>query len=80
MPHIYANATQVLIYLGPDTDYAGKIFVDAKGFAADSSNGPPVSNAMLHVLRIPWFTRIWVLQEVATARKALVLSSNSCIE
>lgn len=90
MPHIYANATQVLIYLGPYTDFAEEIFAAAKAFAVGSPNKSnrfsdkitcaQLRTEMLCLLRIPWFTRIWVLQEVAAARKALVLSSNTCIE
>ncbi|KAH7062635.1 heterokaryon incompatibility protein-domain-containing protein [Macrophomina phaseolina] len=78
MPRIYASATQVLIYLCS--------VEDARYFAGPMPNPnsentigfPSVSHLLdADVLRHPWFRRVWVLQEVANARKATLLSSDS---
>lgn len=75
MSEIYGNASQVLIYLGSsitDNIILPNLHHDLKKPSALESEW------CQSLLRLPWFTRIWVLQEVARARKAVMLGENTC--
>jgi hypothetical protein len=79
MHRIYRAASQVLIYLGEssaDSDKAISILEDdANGdrpWITDNLD-PGEITAVRNLLYRPWFHRVWVLQEVAWSRSALVL-------
>lgn len=75
MSEIYGNASQVLIYLGnslTDNVILPDLHHDLKKPSALESEW------CQSLLRLPWFTRIWVLQEVARARKAVLMGENTC--
>lgn len=91
MPEIYSRASQVLIFLGENTDYAGLAFSSANDFAAKQSTvpgnlsvappswSPLLNETICRLLKCSWFTRVWVLQEVACASKAYLLSSKASV-
>jgi hypothetical protein len=79
MHRIYRAASRVLIYLGDGSAGSDEAICiledDANGdrpCVTDSLNYNEVS-AVRALLRRPWFHRVWVLQEVAWSRSALVL-------
>lgn len=75
MSEIYGNASQVLIYLGSsltDNIILPNLHHDLRKPSALESEW------CQSLLRLPWFTRIWVLQEVARARKAVLMGENTC--
>lgn len=73
MPEIYADASQVLVCL-PEMQAIpwGK---SAVHYDEDSFD-----QMTTEFLQQPWFSRIWVLQEVANARKALLLGSKFSLD
>lgn len=79
MHRIYKMASQVLIYLGessPDSDKAIDVLNDdANGdrpFVTDRLDDAEIE-ALSNFFNRDWFHRVWVLQEVAWAKSALVL-------
>ncbi|PVI02238.1 HET-domain-containing protein [Periconia macrospinosa] len=78
MSKIYAAAYQVIIYLGPDNhDEASGIFrwlkneqdkMDFKSLVAIKH----IYKQMNIILGKPWFSRVWVLQEVSNSKKTLL--------
>ncbi|KAM0248306.1 hypothetical protein ACHAPA_003290 [Fusarium lateritium] len=105
MAHIYKNAEEVLIWLGPSSeeieyllDFVTTVDQQAisiltlrkRGQWADhchdlmerqykSAKTSQNINALRQLLSRRWFTRIWVLQEVAMARSArIICGSSSC--
>ncbi|KAF6806917.1 heterokaryon incompatibility protein [Colletotrichum musicola] len=72
MPLIYRSASQVTISLSrtPEDHTAAVDFISCGRF----KNSPPESiQAAKRLFRHPWFSRTWVIQEVAKARQAVVL-------
>ncbi|KAF6826696.1 heterokaryon incompatibility protein [Colletotrichum plurivorum] len=72
MPSIYRSASQVTICLSrtPEDHTAAVDFISRGRF----KNSPPESiQAAKRLFRHPWFSRTWVIQEVAKAREAVVL-------
>ncbi|KAF5231667.1 hypothetical protein FANTH_13335 [Fusarium anthophilum] len=57
MRHIYSTASRVLIYLGMDDTRSGSELTHDPKILSDN----------------PYFSRIWVVQEIASAKRALVL-------
>jgi hypothetical protein len=91
MRYIYAHASLVLIWLGELTSVSHDICELIMGLEAlYSSNNFDVNNAVaLHqnltesewdglkeFYRNPWFTRVWVFQEVVVARRLLFVLGN----
>jgi len=79
MHRIYRAASRVLIYLGDsssDSDKAISILEDdANGdrpFITDHLNQAE-TEAVINLLNRDWFHRVWVLQEVAWSKSALVI-------
>ena len=84
---IYRNARRVLVWLGPDENGQAAVAFDAildldqKKLSAKP--GPPLSAEIEHkqseqwrslkwLLSRPWFSRIWVVQEVISNPEVLV--------
>ncbi|KAK4183149.1 heterokaryon incompatibility protein-domain-containing protein, partial [Podospora australis] len=77
MANIYASASRVTVWLGEagdDSDKALEMLRNAAeqqiGSSADTEKKQ--HQAVLALLRRPWFQRIWVLQEVAAARHTVI--------
>ncbi|MCJ1247071.1 hypothetical protein MMC30_004282 [Trapelia coarctata] len=88
MDRIYNHATRVCIWLGGEaanSDLAMKFLdsiLDLPGFAtlvADDAKSQEWQ-AFVDLMRRPWFTRRWVVQEVALARKARLYCGNSSVD
>lgn len=62
MPEIYEQAEEVLIFAGPEV------------FFPEFREENPKDDAYLSIIQLRWFSRVWVLQEVARAKKASVLA------
>ncbi|KAI0486036.1 hypothetical protein F4859DRAFT_502444 [Xylaria cf. heliscus] len=75
MAKIYAKANRVIVWLGeaPDNNQALEVIREA---AQEQSTSVAIDKvdeqAILTLLKRPWFQRIWVLQEVAAARHVLI--------
>ncbi|KAL6915401.1 hypothetical protein FSST1_006896 [Fusarium sambucinum] len=79
MPDIYAKAKQVLVYVGEDKDNSHLVMRTlADGHGLDA-NLPLVRDAFHCLLSRRYFFRVWVLQEVALSRKALLICGGETI-
>ncbi|ROW10976.1 hypothetical protein VMCG_00876 [Cytospora schulzeri] len=77
MGQIYFKAAQVLIWLGPAADGSDGLLGYISSEEVEVIEQGPVDQALqdaaLALMRRPWFTRMWVLQEFAMARLDPVL-------
>ncbi|GKT46222.1 heterokaryon incompatibility protein 6, OR allele [Colletotrichum spaethianum] len=81
MPQIYRAAFQVVICLSAPHS-ADERYAQAMDFVARcrfQNTSPQMRTAVEHLFRHPWFTRIWVIQEVAKARYATVLCADRSV-
>lgn len=68
---------QVLVYLSPDRDGDSQILLQISEFEPGHRRKPPLE--IKHVDSIfqrRWFNRVWVLQEIGLAKRALVYCGN----
>ncbi|RFU26745.1 hypothetical protein B7463_g9592, partial [Scytalidium lignicola] len=76
MAKIYGQANRVVVWLGKatnDSDLAlEEIRLAASKMSTHSSN-KAIQQAVLALFQRPWFRRIWVLQEVASARYVVIM-------
>ncbi|KAK0624333.1 hypothetical protein B0T14DRAFT_583758 [Immersiella caudata] len=86
MDRVYASASRVLVWLGSEEEHQG-LFGKANALesllrVARPGSQPLASDsrALSSLLERPWFTRMWVLQEVAVARQILVMHGPLVIE
>ena len=87
MDQIYANATQVVAYLGEESAGSHILFhelalADHLYQSTGSFEGRPkpsieTVNELELLLQRPWWFRIWVLQEVHVARQVTAMCGNS---
>lgn len=84
MAKIYAKASRVLVWLGEsagDSDRAlNAILAAGSQESGNLPNEDSIQDAILALLRRPWFRRIWVLQEVAAARHVLISCGSTEID
>ncbi|KAH8708399.1 heterokaryon incompatibility protein-domain-containing protein, partial [Phaeosphaeriaceae sp. PMI808] len=83
MAAIYAIASCVIVWLGEaqdDGERALELIRIAGKNSATPSDTEPFDDAILQVLKRPWFRRIWVLQEVAAARHVIIKCGSVEIE
>ncbi|KAL4724357.1 hypothetical protein ACLX1H_008971 [Fusarium chlamydosporum] len=92
MVKIYQMASQVLIYLGEGSDVTEVAMefisqLDRPSDYGERSTVPEMSNTILDVraavgclFELPWFYRVWVLQEVVFAQKATVICGDHDLE
>ncbi|KAF2014007.1 HET-domain-containing protein, partial [Aaosphaeria arxii CBS 175.79] len=78
MSVIYSCASRVVVWLGegcPQSNQACRLIIEAADASqrAEETTRPGEENAIIALLRRPWFYRVWVLQEVAMARFTLLL-------
>jgi hypothetical protein len=76
MAMIYQQASCVLIYLGEADDYSDSV-MDA--ITALQTSSGAIQEKVLNFLERPWFSRVWVLQEVALATCALAICGSKCV-
>jgi Heterokaryon incompatibility protein (HET) len=84
---IYSMATRVCVWLGPEADGSDQamVFVEKVLNVMDLENlvqGPTNLNswtALLSLITRPWFSRRWVVQELAVAREATVFCGTRCV-
>jgi hypothetical protein len=87
MDRIYTFASQVVVYLGEETPGSRLLFdelVEADSIyeVTQSFEGRPSPNVELvreldNLFRRPWFSRIWVIQEVSVAREVTIVCGTS---
>ncbi|KAI1737542.1 HET-domain-containing protein [Xylaria scruposa] len=76
MPRIYSSAKRVLIYIGErdaNSDFCFKILDSGCMNSYDSVQTQQFCNSLSSLLRRQYFSRAWVLQEIALARKAIII-------
>lgn len=74
MGQIYQQASKVLIFLG-DAAEGGDYAMD------DIAERRMDSNAAIYsfISQRPWFHRVWILQQVALARHAVLVCGSKCV-
>ncbi|RYP16766.1 hypothetical protein DL767_010132 [Monosporascus sp. MG133] len=76
MASIYAKASHVIVWLGKAADNSDQALNVIREAAKEQSTNAAINEtneqAILTLLKRPWFQRIWVLQEVAAARRVLI--------
>ncbi|KAK4446123.1 HET-domain-containing protein [Podospora aff. communis PSN243] len=74
MARVYASASRVLVWLGNDEGDGANALRSLLRMARPGAQPlPSDSGALCALLKRPWFTRMWVLQEVAVARQVSVM-------
>ncbi|KAF5020014.1 hypothetical protein F66182_7950 [Fusarium sp. NRRL 66182] len=77
MAKIYAKASRVIVWLGSSAAESHQALEELRFAASEQPISPSRSEigqqAVLTLLRRPWFQRIWVLQEVAAARHVVII-------
>ncbi|RYP60841.1 hypothetical protein DL770_009919 [Monosporascus sp. CRB-9-2] len=76
MARIFAKASRVIVWLGEVADNSDQALDVIRKAAKEQSTNAAINEtnkqAILTLLKRPWFQRIWVLQEVAAARHILI--------
>ena len=65
MGEIYAGAERVEIWLGPDEDGSEAAIRSIGRQDADAMAEFEFTDALTKLIQRPWFTRDWIMQEVA---------------
>ncbi|KAI1426828.1 heterokaryon incompatibility protein-domain-containing protein [Xylaria sp. FL1777] len=80
MPQIYSKATSVIVWLGTSPRYLGRTLLDVRETSRDT-NPHAVNQHAIHygatriisrLLSRPWWKRVWVVQELVLAKKAIL--------
>ena len=88
MADVFRQASCTLCYVGePEPSHQATMrmlrtvhdYNDWTGDSAVSMVGGPDSAAIQDMLRRPWFSRVWILQEVYVSRNAIVLCGSDTI-
>lgn len=79
MKHIFGLATKVLIYIGEtdnqyNSDRAMRVIADIEGDPSDAQE-----RSMAALWKRSWFSRIWIVQEVALSRCAVVICGSQTV-
>ncbi|KAF2818578.1 TPR-like protein [Ophiobolus disseminans] len=82
MAKIYGKAYRVIVWLGKAADNSERVFEEmrARKRWIDASDNESLRQAVVALLERQWFRRIWILQEVAAARRILVVCGLTEIE
>ncbi|PQE18702.1 hypothetical protein CJF30_00009696 [Rutstroemia sp. NJR-2017a BBW] len=84
MAKIYSNAHRVVVWLGEQGVEIEGALEDIKIAANEELVKQVKKNtnqeAVVDLLRNPWFQRIWVLQEVAAARNIIIMCGSTTID
>lgn len=70
MQHIYSKASRVIVWLGEEEPWGLKNLVEAANNAFDGHYG--AVGVVSNLLGRPWWTRVWVTQELVLARDVVV--------
>ncbi|CAI6335624.1 unnamed protein product [Periconia digitata] len=78
MSEIYRRASQVLIYLGGSTEETNTIFdyLNGDALALHQIKRDKVHLVVKAFVNLRWFSRVWVLQEVAFAQLATIIAGD----
>jgi len=90
MKQIFSHAKEVIVWLGEEDDRSKKLYDYAKKMRRGEDNGPrnvlrrilsarQLQDAMQKLLQRPWFSRVWVIPEVALAKFTIVQCGRSQI-
>ncbi len=88
MKEIFQNASQVCVWLGTGDESSRKAmqFIEKLGGVSDLDRVVRDSSfnedwrAVLQLICLPWFSRIWVVQEIAVARKAKIWCGSESVD
>ena len=87
MRDTFEGAENVIVWLGEDTGDANEAFKILRTIDSSSSDAHVFNllysesgQALRELLRRSWFRRIWVVQELTCARKAIVTCGNHAME
>ncbi|KAM5359271.1 hypothetical protein ACJZ2D_014619 [Fusarium nematophilum] len=81
MARIYQTASQVVVYLGEATassDAAMRLLRNIHDGQEDNSDQP--KSLIQNLFQRPWFSRVWVLQEISLARQAVFVCGEEEVE
>ncbi|KAF2258937.1 HET-domain-containing protein [Lojkania enalia] len=79
MGEVYSKARQVLIWLGPGNNETTKAFELLTNGRHVNVKSKSVKRAFTGLLRRPWFTRVWVIQEAVLNATVLMACGESTI-
>jgi hypothetical protein len=91
MAEVYGSASRVCVWLGKGMDIAGgpkiavdfikKEVLDIWGFdkLCENENTSVKWEALIGLMRVPWFSRRWVVQEIALAKEGLLYCGDQTI-
>ena len=84
MKTIYTNANHVMVWLGVPSENVEKFlkafFFDGKLLAEELRDNPDDTiPSLLELLNNPWFSRLWIIQEVVLAKDASILCGHLTI-
>jgi hypothetical protein len=77
MTQIYSQAAQVVVYLGEETEDSSLAIKSI--LRVEDLSEPLHVEAILIFFQRPWFTRMWVIQEVLFARAAIVVCGSQML-
>ncbi|KAK3312156.1 heterokaryon incompatibility protein-domain-containing protein [Apodospora peruviana] len=86
MTRIYRHASQVLVYIGESHGESDAVmsWIRELDAPSDYGQGPssvqPDTKVIKQFFERPWFHRVWVLQEVAFAKQAIVICGKQEVE
>jgi hypothetical protein len=72
MGSIYAGATQITVWLGPAADESDLVMEVIRSSDMQDVNPFCLSIDILRLMSRSWWTRVWVIQEVALAQRAVI--------
>jgi hypothetical protein len=72
MAQIYGTATETIIWLGPATDGSDWVLDKMISGEVEDNDAFAFSYRLLQLLSRPWWTRVWVIQEVVLSRAAII--------
>lgn len=84
MPCIYRQASKVIVYLGESTEDSDLAmgYLKSYGFINDDATSYSPSHSQLALGRLisrPWFSRLWVLQEIFMSASAEVICGHKSV-
>ncbi|UKZ95212.1 uncharacterized protein TrAFT101_010062 [Trichoderma asperellum] len=82
MAMIYAMASRVIVWIGESEDNSDQALEEIHKSTDEqpTENHGEIRRAVIKLLLLPWFRRIWVLQEVAAARNVVILCGSTEID
>jgi hypothetical protein len=72
MAQIYATATETIVWLGPAADGSDWVLDKMISGEVEDNDAFAFSYRLFQLLCRPWWTRVWVIQEVVFSRAAII--------